>query len=115
MEYDSFPICKKSLYLAVYFETIVGNFSRYHKYTVGTELMNKSKETLGLLVKAINGKDRLEHLLLVRDKLEELKLLVRICKEIKAFRNFNSFEHSVKQVEEISRQNEGWMKKQKQR
>jgi hypothetical protein len=30
--------------VAVHFEKVVAGFSRYHKYTLGTELRNKSRE-----------------------------------------------------------------------
>lgn len=52
-------------------------------------------------------------LLDLRDKLEGLKVLVRICKEVKAFHNFNSFEYAITMLVELSRQNEGWLKGQK--
>lgn len=67
--HESLPIYKKALDMAVYFEKIVRNFSRYHKYTVGSELRNLSKEIV---------------------------ILIKIVKEIKAFRSFRSFEYSIK-------------------
>jgi hypothetical protein len=36
--YKHLPIYKKAKFLTVYFEKIVRNFSRYNKYTVGSEL-----------------------------------------------------------------------------
>jgi hypothetical protein len=36
--YEHLPIYKKAYDLTLYFENIVRNFSRYHKYTLGTEL-----------------------------------------------------------------------------
>ena len=36
--YEHLPIYKKSLDLAVYIETVVKGFARYHKYTLGSEL-----------------------------------------------------------------------------
>jgi hypothetical protein len=36
--YEHLPIYKKSLDLAVHFEKTVAGFSRYHKYTLGTEI-----------------------------------------------------------------------------
>jgi hypothetical protein len=38
--------------LTIYFEEIVRNFSSYHKYTPGSELREKSREFVGLLIKA---------------------------------------------------------------
>jgi len=112
--YENLSIYKKTLDLAVYFEKVVKNFSRYHKYTVGTELRNSSREILKLIIKANSMRDRRAMLLDVREKIEELKVLIKICKEIKAFRSFRSFEYSIRSVINIAKQNEGWLKSQNQ-
>jgi hypothetical protein len=51
-QYDSLPIYKKAFDLALYFETIVKNFSRYNKYTIGSDLRNKSREICVCIAKA---------------------------------------------------------------
>ncbi len=40
------------MHLTIYFEKIVRNFTRYHKYTLGSELREKSREIVGLIIKA---------------------------------------------------------------
>ena len=50
--YEHLPIYKKAMDLTIYFEKIVRNFSRYHKYTLGSELREKSREIVGLIIKA---------------------------------------------------------------
>lgn len=110
--YENLPIYKKALDLVIYFEKIVRNFSRYHKYTVGTELRDSSREILKLIVKANSVKDRRELLLKIREEVEELKILIKICKEIGAFRSFKYFEYSVRSAVDIAKQNEGWLKSQ---
>jgi len=110
--YENLPIYKKALDLVVYFEKIVRNFSRYHKYTVGTELRDSSREILRLIVKANSARNKSELLLKIREEIEELKVLIKICKEIQAFRSFNSFEYSIRSAVDIAKQNEGWLKSQ---
>jgi len=39
-QYEHLPIYKKAFDLQVFFERIVKNFGRYHKYTHGTALRN---------------------------------------------------------------------------
>jgi len=51
-QYDSLPIYKKAFDLCLYFEKIVKNFSRYNKYTLGTDLRNKSREICVCIAKA---------------------------------------------------------------
>ena len=50
--YEHLPIYKQALDVAVHFEKVVAGFSRYHKYTLGTELRNKSREAVVLVIKA---------------------------------------------------------------
>ena len=52
MYYDNLPIYKSTLDLVVYIETIVKVFERYHKYTIGKDLRNYSKELLFMIQKA---------------------------------------------------------------
>ncbi len=111
--YEHLPIYKKAMDLTIYFEKIVRNFSRYHKYTLGTELREKSREAVGLIIKANSTTVKRPLLLELRERLEGLKVLIRICKEVKAFNRFNSFVYASDLVIDISRQNEGWMKGQK--
>ena len=109
-QYEHLPIYKKAFDLLVYFERIVKNFSRYHKYTHGSALRNIAQEVVMLIIRANNSQEKGPVLQEVRIKLEELKVVIRICKEIKAFSNFNSFETSINLVIDIARQNEGWMR-----
>lgn len=96
--------------MAVHFEKVVAGFSRYHKYTLGTELRNKSREIVSLIIKANSSLDKLPQLLKLRERLEELIILVRLCKEVKAFKSFKSFQFAVEEINSVSRQNEGWLK-----
>jgi len=88
----------------------VREFPRYHKYTIGSELREKTRRVTVLIARANVKKERRELLLDIREKLEELKIMIRICKELKVFKSFKSYEFAVRQVVEIAKQNEGWIK-----
>jgi hypothetical protein len=45
--------------LTIYFEKIVRNFIRYHKYTLGSELREKRREIVGLIIKANSTVEKL--------------------------------------------------------
>ncbi len=107
--YEHLPIYKKAFDLAIYFDKIVRNFSRYNKYTHGTELRNLSREILKSIIRTNNAENKLPYLLKNREKLEELKVIIRLCKELNVFPNFNSFQYSISEVVNISKQNEGWL------
>ena len=106
--YENLRVYKKSLELVAYFENTVRHFDRYHKYTVGTDLRNLSREILTLVAKANTKTEREKCLKSAIEKVEELKILVNVCKEIKAFRSFKSFEMSTRLIVDISKQCEGW-------
>ena len=108
--YEHLPIYKQAMDVAVYFEKVVSGFSRYHKYTLGTELRNKSREVVSLIMKANAARDKRPHLLVLREHLDELLILVRIAKEAKAFKSFKSFQFAIEQVVSVCRQNEGWIR-----
>ena len=108
--YEHLPIYKKALDVAIYFEKVVAGFSRYHKYTLGTELRNKSREIVGLIVRANSSSDKLPRLLELRERLEELMILIRISKEVKAFKGFKPFQFAIEEMVLVSRQNEGWIR-----
>ena len=67
-----------------------------------------------LIVRANARRDKAPVLLAIREEVEELKVLLRLCHDAKGFANFNSFEHAIGLVVNIARQNEGWLKSQQQ-
>ncbi|MBU2573762.1 MAG: four helix bundle protein [Elusimicrobia bacterium] len=109
-QYEQLPIYKKAMDLAVYVETIVRGFPRYHKYTIGSEMRALSHKILVLVVRANSEVDKRAALAEAREKLEELKILARITMELKAFSGVNSFECLIKMIFEVAGQNEGWLR-----
>jgi hypothetical protein len=109
---EHLPIYKATYDLCLYFEQVVRNFSRYHKYTLGEDLRDGARRVLKLVVRANARRDKAPILHEIREELEELKAVLRLCGDVKAFPNFNSFEHSFGLVTEIAKQNEGWLKSQ---
>jgi len=111
--YEHLPIYKAALDLCVYFELIVRNFDRYHKYVLGSDLRKLSMKSVTLVIKANNTQGKLPVLLELKEILEEIKVLIRIAREVKAFNNFKSFTVSVKMLDNILKQCAGWIKSQK--
>jgi four helix bundle protein len=108
--YENLPVYKQALDLTVYFETVVRHFERYHKYTIGAELRNKCRSILMLITKANKKIDRKMYLEMAVRRLEELKILIRIAKEINAFRSLRSFEYAIKKTVDVAKQCEGWLR-----
>lgn len=69
--YEHLPIYKKAMDVAIYMEKVVTGFSRYHKYTLGTDLRNKSREIVSLIVKANSSQKKLLILHDLRDQVSD--------------------------------------------
>ena len=66
--HEHLPIFKATLDFAIYIEQIASGFSRYHKYTLGSELRGLSHRMVVLVVRANNVTDKK----LVLNELSEL-------------------------------------------
>ena len=108
--YEHLPIYKKAMDLAVYVENAVRGFSRYHKYSIGADLRNLSRRVVTLIISANSREDKLMALMALRDTIEELKVVINICKEIKAFRSFTVFQNAAESAVALGRQSEGWIR-----
>jgi hypothetical protein len=108
--YEHLPIYKQAMDVAVHFEKVVAGFSRYHKYTLGTELRNKSREIVSQIIRANAERDKAPKLIELRGQLDELFILIRLAKEVQAFKSFSAYQFTVEQVASICRQNEGWLR-----
>ncbi|WP_192485335.1 MULTISPECIES: four helix bundle protein [Cysteiniphilum] len=109
-QYEHLPIYRQTMAFAVYIETIVRNFSRYYKYSLGSDLRDLAHQSVFLVIQANNQAERLTTLFQLRDLFEQLKIMMRLCKEVKAFNNSQSFIEGMTQIVNLSRQTEGWIK-----
>jgi hypothetical protein len=56
--HEHLPIYKAALDRTVHFEKLVAGFSRYHKYTLGTELREGSRAVLQQVLRANSAATR---------------------------------------------------------
>jgi|OM-RGC.v1.026052870 hypothetical protein len=109
--YEHLPIFRAAFDLALHLEKIVKHFSRYHKYTLGTELRERSRAVLERVITANSAVEgRQEQLLQLRAELEQLKVLVRLCHQSGGFATTRSYLYVSEQVVAIAKQNEGWLR-----
>ena len=109
-KYDHLPIYKKSMETAVYLQLIVRGFSRYDKYSIGSDLRDMSRKITGLIIRANSSHNKTDILQELVISCEMLKTTIVLAKEIKAFQNFKSFQHAAVLSENLCRQSEGWLK-----
>ena len=72
--YEHLPIYKKSLETAVYLQGVIRNFSRYDKYSVGSDLKDLSRQILRLIVRSNSAVDKRESLRELVENCEMLKI-----------------------------------------
>ena len=112
-QYDYLPIYKKALDLCIYFEKLVKNFSRYDKYVLGTDLRNKSRAIACQIMRTNSLPEKKVALQELVALIEELKLVLRLCKEVGVFKRFSSYEYSSNLVVDLAKQSQGWLGSQK--
>ena len=110
--YEHLPIFRDAYDLTVHVEKLVRGFSRYHKYTLGTDLRNRTRGILDLIVDANNSNgERGERLEELRKRLESLKVLNRLCHDSAVFSGgTKSYLHMAERITGLAKQNEGWIK-----
>jgi hypothetical protein len=107
--YDNLPAYKSSFDLCIYFEKITKNFDRYHKYTIGADLKNKSRQIALQIIRANVSKIKAIEIKETIILIEELKLLVRLCKNINGFYNKNSYAFASKLITQLELQANNWL------
>ena len=91
-------------------EQIVRGFEKYSKYTMGVELRAKSKDILFAINRANLSDNKILALTKLRDSCEDMKMLVQLSKELKAFNSFEQFERSSLLVVSVCKQSQAWLK-----
>ena len=114
-KYEHLPIYRSAMDLAVFMENQVRHMSRYNKYTLGAELRKRTMVALSHVVRANSLADKRETLTELRVILEELRQLLFLGKETRALASFTMYKESMERLENLSRQNEGWLRSQKSR
>ena len=108
--YEHLPIYRAAFDLTLDLERTVRGFSRYNKYTLGSDLRQKARGLVEKVIAANESADRASVLVELRRDLEGLKVLVRLCEEAGAFAKTAAYLRVAEKVVGISRQNEGWLR-----
>ena len=96
--YEHLPIYKTAMDLAVYLEQVVRHFSRYQKYTIGSDLRQQSRELVTVVIRANSRREKLPVLYELRERLESLLVLLRIGQEVQAFQKCTAYGRAAELV-----------------
>ena len=108
-KYDELPVFKASYDLLVAIFLFTKEFKREFKYTVGESLKKETLELITLIYRANSKKEKRETLQSAREKIEVIRLFVRLMKDLKQI-SLKTFVQVNKQVENVSKQLTGWQK-----
>ena len=92
----------------------VAKFPRSHKFTLGDRIINLVLDTLQLLIKATYRKQKVELLQEANLNLEQLRYLIRLCKDLNLL-GLKRYEYASKGVNEVGKLIGGWIKQQQRR
>lgn len=102
-------IVKKAERLLADIERAVMSFSRYHKYTLGSDLRKQAMHVLRMCHRT--WRDRAEQFAWVSKliwAIDELKLSIQLGSQLHAFKSFQQFEAIIRLAEDVGRCAGGW-------
>jgi hypothetical protein len=92
----------------------ISRFPRAHKFTLGDRITNLGLDVLMLLIDANYTRDKMEMLRKANLKLEHLRYLLRLCKDLELF-SLKHYEYISREINEAGSQIGGWLKQQDKR
>lgn len=87
----------------------VNKFPRSHKFTLGDRITNLSLDVLMLLVSAQYTRKKLDLLQEANRKLEQLRYLLRLCKDFKII-DIRRYKYIAREINEVGKLIGGWIK-----
>jgi hypothetical protein len=108
-QYEHLPIYKKAMELSVYIHNLVHKFSRYNKYTIGTDMRQETYEIIKIIIQVNSEKNKLPLLKELIIHCEMIKNMLILAKEVKAFQNFTSFQQAASMASVLCKQSQGWL------
>lgn len=102
-------IYQKSYDFYLYLNQIIRYFPKSEKFVLSSQIKNKALDFIGLVVKTNKLYDKKDGLLECDVVFEQLKVLIRIAKDMK-YMKINQYEHCSKLVAEIGKLLGGWIR-----
>jgi hypothetical protein len=97
--------------LLVEIEQAVRSFSRYHKYTLGSDLRGQAALVCRRVAHAARfPEQRLASVQALVVAVEDLKISIQLAKEVQAFASFAQFQRIVELAVQVGKQSGGWWK-----
>jgi uncharacterized protein YigA (DUF484 family) len=108
-KYYELPVYKASYDLLLEIYKFTKGFAKEYKYTAGESLKKETIDLIVLIFRANSKTDKMETIQAAREKIEVIRLLIRLMKDLKQI-SLDKFVLINKYVENVSRQLTGWQK-----
>jgi hypothetical protein len=106
---EELKVLQKAYDLCVYLVPQVNKFPRDFKFTLGDRIVNAAFDVVEALVEARYTRERREILVRVNLRLERMRVLLRLSRDLGVF-SLKSVEHSAKLIDEVGAMVGGWLK-----
>ena len=106
--YEALPIYKATMDAIVMLERVTQRFPKRHKYALGVRLVETATDCVLWIARAQRRQARMLALDRLCDRIEELRLLVQVGKEVQAFFSFAEYMQVMEQVVNVAKQAEAW-------
>lgn len=106
---DTATVVVKAYDAALWLLRKVEKFPRSHRLTVGDRIVGEALELLMTLVDASYSRDKRGHLLAANSRLNRLRYLLRIAKDLRLL-SLDGWSFSAESLDEIGRMIGGWLK-----
>ncbi|MGI6393995.1 MAG: four helix bundle protein [bacterium] len=103
---NKMAVYRKAFEYMVYIEQSVRNFSRYNKYSIGSELRKRAR-SMTLQFALFNKKKSHEKIAVLSElqkSVEEAKIELTLSRELLTFKKYEAWYHGAQILEEIGRQ-----------
>jgi len=109
---NKMPLWRDANRLLLLIEDAVRQFPRYHKYTLGSDLRKQAMNIVRLIARAVHDRQgRAQHLKRLVFSIDDMKVLIQLGKEVKAFQNFKVFQTAAEIAVGMGRQSGGWQRR----
>jgi hypothetical protein len=107
---DDLIIYQKTYDLILWFFPIINKFPKKQRFVLGQQIENELLEIIKDIILANNERNKTEILKRISVRLDTLRILVRLAKDLR-FLNIKHYENAAVKMNEIGRLLSGWMKK----
>jgi four helix bundle protein len=107
---DDLIIYQKTYDLILWFFPIINKFPKKQRFVLGQQIENELLEIIKDIISANNERNKTEILKRISVRLDTLRILVRLAKDLR-FLSIKHYENAAVKINEIGKLLSGWMKK----